>query len=161
MAKKKPAPKKLKKKTAKSAAAKKVARKVKVSAKAKKTVAAKAKTAAPKKTPEVKSKIAPKKKPVKARATVAVGSQDVETVRLKPKSRVARAGAGAGDLQGISIVEDVDSESADELLEEGQAFEAGIVSGVEDAGDADGREVTTHEVPQDDVPGEYDGKDRP
>jgi hypothetical protein len=162
MAKKKPAPKKLKKKTAKPAAAKKVAKKAKVSAKSKKTVVAKAKAAAPKKAPAVKSKIAPKKRPVKARATVdAVGSQDVETVRLKPKSRVARAGAGAGDLQGISIVEDVDSESADELLEEGQAFEAGIVSGVERAGNAEESEVITHEVLEDDVPKEYEGEDRP
>jgi len=109
----------------------------------------------------VKSKTAPKKKPVKAQATVAVGSQDVETVRLKPKSRVARAGAGAGDLQGISIVEDVDSESADELLEEGQAFEAGIISGVERAGNAEESEVITHEVLEDDVPKEYEGEDRP
>jgi hypothetical protein len=72
-----------------------------------------------------------------------------------------RAGVGAGDLQGISILENVDSESAEELLEEGQAFEAGIISGVEDAPDADKSEVTTHEVPQDHVPGEYDDKDRP
>jgi len=68
---------------------------------------------------------------------------------------------GSGDLQGISILENVDSESAEELLEEGQAFEAGIISGVEDAPDADKSEVTTHEVPQDDVPGEYYDKDRP
>jgi hypothetical protein len=58
-------------------------------------------------------------------------------------------------------VESVDSESADELLEEGQAFEAGIVSGVEDAPDADQGPVKTREVPEDDVPEEYDGKDRP
>jgi hypothetical protein len=41
------------------------------------------------------------------------------------------------------------------LLEEGNAFEAEVVKGVEDAGDADEGEVRTHEVPQDDVPGEY------
>ena len=35
------------------------------------------------------------------------------------------------------------------------------ISGVEDAPDADKSEVTTHEVPQDDVPGEYYDKDRP
>jgi len=68
---------------------------------------------------------------------------------------------GARDLQDIFILENVDSERAEELLEEGQAFEAGIISGVEDAPDADESEVTTHEVPQDDVPGEYDNKDRP
>lgn len=88
------------------------------------------------------------------------GNQDVETVRLKQKSRVARAGTGAGDLQGISTVEDVDSESADELLEEGQSFEAGIVSGVERAGN-ETSEVVTHEVLEDDVPLEYDDEDRP
>ncbi len=62
---------------------------------------------------------------------------------------------------GVSTVESVDSESADELLEEGQAFESGIVSGVEDAPDADQGPVKTREVPEDDVPEEYDDKDRP
>jgi hypothetical protein len=92
---------------------------------------------------------------------VAVGSQSVETVSLKPRALRARAGAGGGDYDGVSTVEGVDSESAEELLEEGQTFEAGIVSGVEDAPDADQGEVRTHEVSQDDVPEEYDNKDRP
>ncbi len=48
-----------------------------------------------------------------------------------------------------------ESESVDELLLEGNTFEAEAVKGVEDAGDADGAEVRTHEAPQDDVPGEY------
>jgi hypothetical protein len=64
-------------------------------------------------------------------------------------------GNQAGDLQGLSNVESVDSESVDELVEEGNAFEAGIISGVEDAGERGVREVRTHEVPEDDVPGEY------
>jgi hypothetical protein len=63
------------------------------------------------------------------------------------------SGLQAGDLQGLSNVESVDSESVDELLEEGNAFEAGIVSGVEDSAGRDGREVRTREVPEDDVPG--------
>jgi hypothetical protein len=66
-----------------------------------------------------------------------------------------RSGGEAGDLQGLSNVESADSESVDELLEEGNAFEADAVKGVEDAGDFDEREVHTHEVPEDDVPGEY------
>jgi len=61
----------------------------------------------------------------------------------------------AGDLQGLSDVAEADSESVDELLEEGNALEAGIVEGVEDAPDADQGEVRTHEVPEDDVPDEY------
>jgi len=106
-----------------------------------------------------KNKFSRKKKIV--RATAAVPRKSVQTVSLEPKGLGTRAGVGAGDLQGISILENVDSESAEELLEEGQAFEAGIISGVEDAPDAGKSEVTTHEVPQDDVPGEYDEKDRP
>jgi hypothetical protein len=161
MAKKKAAPKKLKKKkTQKAATAKKVGLKTKVSARAKSKPVAKAKVVAKKKAP-ARSKAAPKKPTPSVEATVTRGSQDVETVRFKPKSRVARAGTGAGDLQGISTVEDVDSESADELLEEGQAFEAGIVSGVERAGNAEESEVVTHEVLEDDVPKEYDDGDRP
>jgi hypothetical protein len=61
----------------------------------------------------------------------------------------------SGDIQQIPDVVDVDSESVKELLEEGNSFEAGIVSGVENAKDADVSEVTTHEVPEDDVPQEY------
>jgi hypothetical protein len=159
MAKKKAAPKKLKK-AAKAASAKKVAQKTKLAASAKKKPLAKAKIAT-KASSAAKKKTAPKGTQAVSQARIVQGNQDVETVRLKPKSRVARAGTGAGDLQGISIVEDVDSESADELLEEGQAFEAGIVSGVEKAGNAEGSEVVTHEVLEDDVPKEYDDEDRP
>jgi hypothetical protein len=65
------------------------------------------------------------------------------------------SGGQSGDLQGLSNVEDVDSESVDELMEEGNAFEAGIVSGVEDSGNREGKEVRTREVPEDDVPQEY------
>ena len=61
----------------------------------------------------------------------------------------------SGDLQGLSDRERADSESVDELLEEGNAFEADVVSGVQSADDHEGQEVHTHEVPEDDVPGEY------
>ena len=57
-------------------------------------------------------------------------------------------------LPTIEQIEDY-LESVEELVEEGQAFEAGVVSGVEDAPDADEGEVTTREVPEDDVPEEY------
>ena len=71
----------------------------------------------------------------------------------------SRSGAQSGDLQGLRDVESADSESVDELLEEGNAYEAGVVTGVEDAEDDQGREVHTHEVPEDDVPEEYQDKD--
>jgi len=65
----------------------------------------------------------------------------------------------SGDNQGLSDVADADSESVDELAEEGQEFEAEVISGVEDAPDADEGEVRTHEVPEDDVPPEYLDRD--
>ena len=82
-------------------------------------------------------------------------SQSVDTVAFAPEGQGTRSGGQSGDLQGLSNVEGADSESVDELLEEGNAFEADVVKGVEDAQGADGGEVRTHEVPQDDVPGEY------
>jgi len=48
-----------------------------------------------------------------------------------------------------------DSESVEELAEEGNSFEADAIYGVENARDPDVSEVITREVPEDDVPGEY------
>lgn len=71
----------------------------------------------------------------------------------------SRSGEQSGDLQGLSGLEAADSESVEELIEEGNAFEADVVAGVESAEAADEKEVRTHEVPEDDVPGEYLDKD--
>jgi hypothetical protein len=65
------------------------------------------------------------------------------------------AGGQSGDTEGLSRAELADSESVEELLEEGQAFEAGVVSGVENAPEADKGGVRTRQVPEDDVPQEY------
>ena len=65
----------------------------------------------------------------------------------------------SGDLQGLSQEEQANSQSVDELVEEGNIFEAGAVAGVEQADAEDTREVHTHEVAEDDVPGEYLDKD--
>ncbi|MEI9969747.1 MAG: hypothetical protein WDM87_14410 [Terracidiphilus sp.] len=65
------------------------------------------------------------------------------------------SGLESGDLEGLSNEESADSESVDELLEEGNAFEAGIVAGIEDSRNREGQEVRTREVPEDDVPQEY------
>ncbi len=120
------------------------------------------KKAAPKKT-EVKTKVGGKKitggKTVGALKKQVQGkSQSVDTLAFAPEGLGTRSGEQSGDLQGLSNVEGADSESVDELLEEGNAFEADVVKGVEDAGDADEGEVRTHQVPQDDVPGEYPDK---
>ena len=109
----------------------------------------------------VGKKVASTKKAVKkklAKKRVQVKSQSVDTVGFALEGLGAQSGEQSGDLQGLSNVQGADSESVDELLEEGNAFEADVVKGVEDAGDADEGEVRTHEVPQDDVPGEYSDK---
>jgi hypothetical protein len=79
----------------------------------------------------------------------------VETVAFEPKGLGPRSAGQDGDLQGVSEIEGAESESVGELLEEGNAFEAAVVSGVESALDADEGEVTTNEVSEDDVPPEY------
>src|SRR6266478_3650406 len=136
--------KKTKKKQAKSRkiASKKVKR-------IKKTVKAKlAKKSAPKKKAAGKTAHAAKKR-------VRGKSQTVDTVAYAPEGLAARSGGQSGDLQGLSNLAGANSESVDELLEEGNAFEADVVKGVQDAGDADEGEVHSHEVPRDDVPGEH------
>jgi hypothetical protein len=61
-----------------------------------------------------------------------VTSLDVAAIS---ESRGLGAGSAgqSGDTQGLSNAEEADSESVEELVEEGQDFEAGVVAGVEDA----------------------------
>src|SRR5260370_24656534 len=68
-------------------------------------------------------------------------SHSVDTMAFSPEGPVARSGRQSGDLQGLSSVESADSESVGELLEEGNAVEADVVPGVEDAGNAGRKEV--------------------
>lgn len=117
------------------------------------------KKSAAKKTAPAK-KAAPKKKKRLEKKRVRGKSQSVETVVFEPKGLGARSGGQSGDLQGLSNLAGADSESVDELLEEGNAFEAEVVKGVQDVPDADQGEIRTHEVPEDDVPDEYLEKDQ-
>ena len=78
----------------------------------------------------------------------ALFADDAEDARgLGPES-----GGQSGDIEGLPRQELADSESVEELAEEGQAFEAGIVDAVENAPEG---ELRTREVPEDDVPQEY------
>jgi len=114
-----------------------------------------------------KKKAAPKKKPALKKAAVktkgvskkSIGKQTEGAKPVNALKKPSRSAVQSGDLQGLSNAETVDSESVGELVEEGNAFEADIVAGVEDAGRHDEREVRTHEVPEDDVPEEYLDKD--
>jgi hypothetical protein len=59
--------------------------------------------------------------------------------------QVGPASAGqSGDTQGLSDIEDASDLSVDELAEEDQAMEAGIVDGVEDAANHPERPTHTH-----------------
>jgi hypothetical protein len=99
----------------------------------------------------------PRKKTTRPSATRDTRGPAVSAVTTGSTTRGLgpEAGGQSGDNEGLSRAELADSESVEELLEEGQAFEAGIVSGVENAPDADRGGVRTRQVPEDDVPQEY------
>ncbi|HXU17913.1 MAG TPA: hypothetical protein VN708_22585 [Terriglobales bacterium] len=81
--------------------------------------------------------------------------------KRKKKDDVGPGSAGqSGDLQQLPDAADADSESVEELVEEGNAFEAGVVQGVEDVKPPDVSGVKTREVPEDDVPPEYLNNDK-
>lgn len=71
--------------------------------------------------------------------------RDLEMQNFEPAGLGARSGGQSGDLQGLSNKQSADSESVDELLEEGNSFEAEVVKGVQDAPDADVSEVHSHQ----------------
>lgn len=106
--------------------------------------------------PPARKKVASKSRKTAARRRAPRSTQPTEKSTAQIRQGVGLAEGGqSGDLQGLSGVEDVDSESVRELAEEGQDYEAGIVDGVENAPDPDVSEVKTREVNEDDVPEEY------
>jgi hypothetical protein len=72
-----------------------------------------------------------------------------------PKRTGPGSAGQSGDTQGLPDTAEADSESVEELAEEGQSFEAEAIAAVEDAPEPDVDEVRTKEVPEDDVPPEY------
>jgi membrane protein involved in colicin uptake len=138
-----------------------MATKKKARKKAKKKAPASRKAKKPLKKAQAKAKAvakkALKKKPVARRTRGKADS--AELTGYKRKGLGSDSGGQSGDTQGIAGSADIDSESVEELLEEGQSFEAEVVSGIENAADPDISEVVTHEVPEDDVPEEYRDKD--
>jgi ABC-type taurine transport system substrate-binding protein len=122
---------------------------------AKKTAGKKRAAKKPAKKKAVARKAVAKKPPQSVARPVSKRGSEAEKPFRAPRRSSEISGEESGDLQGLSRVEGADSESVDELLEEGNAFEAGIVSGVEEADDSGVREVHTREVPEDDVPEEY------
>jgi len=158
MARKKPTRKKKavgkKKSTLKKSAAKKAA-----SARKKTTRKAAPKKRTAKKSLATKKKSSAKQKPATKKAT----RRRAEVINpITPSGRRGlgpESGGQSGDTQGLSRRSYDDSESVEELMEEGQYMEAEAVSGVENAPDADQGEVRTREVLEDDVPEEYTDRD--
>jgi hypothetical protein len=107
-------------------------------------------------------KAAPKKKLSRKKKSAPRTPAEVSNPIVSPTRRGLGPGAGgqSGDNQGLSRRESADSESVEELTEEGQEYEAEVISGVENARDPDQAEVTTKEVSEDDVPSEYDEQDQ-
>ncbi|HEY2496241.1 MAG TPA: hypothetical protein VGK24_04160 [Candidatus Angelobacter sp.] len=62
-----------------------------------------------------------------------------------PRQTGENSAGQSGDPQQLSIVEEANEESVEELAESDQAFEASVVDGVEDAADHPERPVHTHE----------------
>ena len=89
------------------------------------------------------------------------GIRTYGTVPTREKGTGPGSAGQSGDTQGLPDVAEASSESVAELVEEGQFFEAEVISGIEDAPDADVAEVRTKEVPEDDVPLEYLERDNP
>lgn len=112
----------------------------------------KAKPGTRKPTPSKKS-AEPRKRPqIDALSDIELEASGTELTNEVPS-------APGSDFEGLSHAEDVDSESVDELVEEGNVFEYGAVAGVEKADDRDGKEVRTRQLLEDDVPHEYDNMD--
>lgn len=143
-----------KKPTLKKTAAMKVtsARKKTTKKAAPKKLAAKGKSAA-------KKKSSVKKKPSRRKATRRRADVVNPVTPSGLRGLGAASGGQSGDTQGLSRRSYDDSESVEELLEEGQYAEAEAVSGVENAPDADQGEVRTTQFPEDDVPEEYQNED--
>jgi hypothetical protein len=97
----------------------------------------------------------PAKKSRTIRGTSAAAGR-ARSIPFRPKGPGAETAGQSGDIEGLRKVARANSESVEELAEEGQSFEADVVAGVEEAEDAEESEVVTHEVPEDDVPSEYD-----
>ena len=100
-----------------------------------------------------------------AEEEAAVGEEEIEVAEAdgeQPADEVPSAEEDSGDLEGLSEDEEASSESVEELVDEGQYYEAEVVDGVENVPPADEAEVHTHErpevegesVPDEEMPGE-------
>ena len=106
-----------------------------------------------------------RKKPVRKKPVRGM-NEAVEIAAVELRGLGAPSGGQSGDIQGLSRLQIGNSESVEELVEEGQDREAEMVSAVENVPDADTpvlprkeREAEAEEFPEEEeVPPEYTGK---
>jgi hypothetical protein len=85
-------------------------------------------------------------------------SLTAEVAMARSADDAAEAAGQSGDVQGISNIAEADAESVAELLEDGQALEAEVISGVEDAPDE--REVPARGRIEDESPHSFDERNK-
>jgi hypothetical protein len=127
------------------------ATRVKKSKPAKRKKPARRKAARPK-------RLAARRKPARRRRVTRVRGTAASTAEITLPVRPGSgpgSGGQSGDIEGLPNAPGANSESVEELAEEGQAFEAELIDAVESAPDPDEAEVETREVPENDVPEEY------
>jgi hypothetical protein len=97
-----------------------------------------------------KAKLSQKKKTTRKKTLIRERNPFIELVTpLEPRGMGALSGGQSGDIQGLPREAIGNSESEEELIEEGQDREAEILSSVEDVPDADEiRVLPPREVPE-------------
>lgn len=140
------------------------AKKSKSSVKAKKKAAAPKKSAARKRSARAKRPTAARRaarRPRRSRVRPGIGG-NAGPITLPDRPGFGPSAAGqAGDIEDLPDTATVDSESVEELAAEGQDFEAEVVDAVQNAPDPDESEVKTRELPEDEVPEEYEDDQKP
>ena len=85
----------------------------------------------------MRKKSSSKKSSAKSKKAITTGKtrpqHQQQNAASDQRTAQSRTSTQSGDLQGLRDIESADSESVNELLEEGNAFEADVVSGVERA----------------------------
>jgi len=138
---------------------KKTAKKPKKKSARKKKAAPRPKAKAAKKQKKAPTKRVVRREISSGPESSSLGSGIMRGARERPRRGLGEeAGGQSGDLQGLSEVEESNAESVEELLEEGQSFEAEVVDAVENTPDADQGEVRTHERPESEISPD-DGED--
>jgi hypothetical protein len=96
----------------------------------------------------------PLRKKSRKRRRISGTESTLEIAPVQARGRGPRTAGQSGDIQGLRALEESGPESVIELAEEGQDFEAELISGVETVPDADQGEVRSRRFREDNLPPE-------